>query len=78
MRVPPGVDEAAARKHLLQRFNIEIGAGLGPLAGGIWRVGLMGASSTGELVTCVPVGNRGRARRSNRESIRFLGRGKGM
>jgi alanine-glyoxylate transaminase/serine-glyoxylate transaminase/serine-pyruvate transaminase len=45
------VDEAAARKHLLQTYNMEIGAGLGPLAGKIWRVGLMGASSTPALVT---------------------------
>src|SRR5262249_26677769 len=45
VRVPEGVDEAAVRKHLLDEFNIEIGAGLGPLAGKIWRVGLMGASS---------------------------------
>jgi alanine-glyoxylate transaminase/serine-glyoxylate transaminase/serine-pyruvate transaminase len=51
VRVPAGVDEAAARQHLLQRFNIEIGAGLGPLAGKIWRVGLMGTSSTTALVT---------------------------
>jgi alanine-glyoxylate transaminase/serine-glyoxylate transaminase/serine-pyruvate transaminase len=34
------------RKTLLTTFNIEVGAGLGPLAGRIWRVGLMGASST--------------------------------
>jgi len=46
VRVPDGVDEAAARMHLLERFGIEIGAGLGPLAGRIWRIGLMGASST--------------------------------
>ncbi len=51
VRVPPAVDEAAARKHLLQRFNMEIGAGLGPLAGKIWRVGLMGSSSTAALVS---------------------------
>ena len=44
--VPEGVDEAAVRRRLLDEFNIEIGAGLGPLAGRIWRVGLMGASST--------------------------------
>jgi alanine-glyoxylate transaminase/serine-glyoxylate transaminase/serine-pyruvate transaminase len=50
VRVPDGVDEAAVRKHLLEAFNIEIGAGLGPLAGKIWRVGLMGASSTPRLV----------------------------
>jgi alanine-glyoxylate transaminase / serine-glyoxylate transaminase / serine-pyruvate transaminase len=46
IRVPAGVDEAAIRKTLLTTFNLEIGAGLGPLAGKIWRVGLMGASST--------------------------------
>ena len=50
VRVPDGVDEAAVRKHLLDEFNIEIGAGLGPLAGKIWRVGLMGASSSPRLV----------------------------
>jgi alanine-glyoxylate transaminase/serine-glyoxylate transaminase/serine-pyruvate transaminase len=49
--VPTGIDEAAVRRHLLQRFNMEIGAGLGPLAGKIWRVGLMGSSSTQALVT---------------------------
>jgi alanine-glyoxylate transaminase / serine-glyoxylate transaminase / serine-pyruvate transaminase len=46
VRVPTGVDEAAIRKTLLTTYNIEVGAGLGPLAGKIWRVGLMGASST--------------------------------
>jgi alanine-glyoxylate transaminase/serine-glyoxylate transaminase/serine-pyruvate transaminase len=46
VRVPDGVDEAAVRRQLLSEFNIEIGAGLGPLAGRIWRVGLMGAGST--------------------------------
>ena len=40
------MDEAAVRRTLLTTFNIEVGAGLGPLAGKIWRVGLMGASST--------------------------------
>ena len=44
--VPTGVDEAAVRRTLLTTYNIEVGAGLGPLAGKIWRVGLMGASST--------------------------------
>ena len=46
VRVPEGVDEAAVRTELLSRFGIEIGGGLGPLAGQIWRIGLMGASST--------------------------------
>jgi len=50
VRVPDGVDEAAVRKHLLEEFGIEIGAGLGPLAGKIWRIGLMGASSTPRLI----------------------------
>jgi alanine-glyoxylate transaminase / serine-glyoxylate transaminase / serine-pyruvate transaminase len=46
VRVPAGLDEAAVRRGLLDEFNIEIGAGLGPLAGRIWRVGLMGSGST--------------------------------
>ncbi len=40
--VPAGIDEAGVRKKLLTDFNIEIGAGLGPLKGRVWRVGLMG------------------------------------
>ncbi len=50
VRVPSGVDEAAVRKQMLQQFDIEVGAGLGPLAGKIWRVGLMGASSTPGII----------------------------
>ena len=50
VKVPAGVDEAAVRRRLLQEFSIEIGAGLGPLAGKVWRVGLMGASSTPSLI----------------------------
>ena len=50
VRVPELIDEAWVRKQLFDEFNIEIGAGLGPLAGKIWRVGLMGASSTPRLV----------------------------
>jgi alanine-glyoxylate transaminase/serine-glyoxylate transaminase/serine-pyruvate transaminase len=45
VRVPSGVDEAAVRKSLLAEFGIEIGGGLGPLAGQVWRIGLMGESS---------------------------------
>jgi alanine-glyoxylate transaminase/serine-glyoxylate transaminase/serine-pyruvate transaminase len=41
---PEGVDEAEVRKTLLNEFGLEIGAGLGPLAGKIWRFGLMGYS----------------------------------
>jgi alanine-glyoxylate transaminase/serine-glyoxylate transaminase/serine-pyruvate transaminase len=50
VRVPDGVDEASVRRMLLQTFNLEVGAGLGPLAGKIWRVGLMGASSTPQTI----------------------------
>jgi alanine-glyoxylate transaminase/serine-glyoxylate transaminase/serine-pyruvate transaminase len=50
VKVPPGTDEARVRRDLLTRFNMEIGAGLGPLAGKIWRVGLMGASSTPQAI----------------------------
>jgi alanine-glyoxylate transaminase/serine-glyoxylate transaminase/serine-pyruvate transaminase len=46
VRVPDGVDEPAVRRRLLEDHGIEIGAGLGPLAGQIWRVGLMGSGST--------------------------------
>ena len=48
--VPEGVDEAGVRRGLLEKYNIEIGAGLGPLAGKIWRIGLMGASSRPDAV----------------------------
>ena len=44
--VPEGIDEASVRKRLLIEHGIEIGAGLGPLAGRVWRIGLMGESST--------------------------------
>jgi alanine-glyoxylate transaminase/serine-glyoxylate transaminase/serine-pyruvate transaminase len=48
--IPAGVDDAAARARLLNEFNLEIGAGLGALAGKIWRIGLMGASARRENV----------------------------
>jgi len=44
VRCPGGVNEAEVRKTLLNEFSIEIGAGLGPLAGKIWRIGIMGYS----------------------------------
>ena len=50
VRVPAGVDEAAMRRQLLERFGVEIGGGLGPLKGAIWRVGLMGETCREENV----------------------------
>jgi len=46
------LDDARVRAHLL-RENIEIGGGLGPLKGRIWRIGLMGSGSTRENVVLV-------------------------
>ena len=53
VRIPDGVDDAAVRRRLMTEHRIEIGAGLGPLAGKVWRVGLMGAGSTPENVSTV-------------------------
>lgn len=47
---PAGVDEAKLRNRLLDRFGIEIGGGLGQLAGKIWRIGTMGPLATDEQV----------------------------
>jgi alanine-glyoxylate transaminase/serine-glyoxylate transaminase/serine-pyruvate transaminase len=44
--VPRHIEESAVRAELLNRFGIEIGGGLGPLKGQVWRIGLMGESST--------------------------------
>jgi alanine-glyoxylate transaminase/serine-glyoxylate transaminase/serine-pyruvate transaminase len=49
-RVPEGVDDAKVRQRLLDECGIEIGGGFGPLAGKIFRIGLMGYSSTAENV----------------------------
>lgn len=52
--VPDGVDEAAVRAALLKDYSLEIGAGLGAMAGKIWRVGLMGhASNPKNVFTCL-------------------------
>ncbi|MEQ8277634.1 MAG: alanine--glyoxylate aminotransferase family protein [Deltaproteobacteria bacterium] len=45
VRFPEGVDDAATRRALLDRFGLEIGGGLGDLAGKVWRIGLMGTSA---------------------------------
>lgn len=46
VKVPNGIDEAAVRDYVLTHWNLELGAGLGPLKGQVWRIGLMGASAT--------------------------------
>lgn len=52
--VPAGLDEAAVRRQLLQDYHLEIGAGLGPLAGKVWRIGLMGyASNQKNVLFCL-------------------------
>jgi alanine-glyoxylate transaminase/serine-glyoxylate transaminase/serine-pyruvate transaminase len=48
--VPEGIDEAVVRRALLDQFGLEVGAGLGPLAGRVWRIGLMGYASRPENV----------------------------
>ncbi len=44
VQVPDGVDEARVRGRLLEEYQLEVGAGLGALAGKVWRIGLMGYS----------------------------------
>lgn len=50
LRVPEGADEAAVRRRLLFDFDLEVGAGLGPMKGKVWRVGLMGETSSARSV----------------------------
>jgi alanine-glyoxylate transaminase / serine-glyoxylate transaminase / serine-pyruvate transaminase len=52
--IPDGVDDAKVRARLLNEFDLEIGAGLGALAGKVWRIGLMGfAASDKNIDFCV-------------------------
>lgn len=52
--IPDGIDEALVRTRLLNEYNLEIGAGLGALAGKVWRIGLMGHSSRAEnIILCL-------------------------
>ena len=52
--IPDGVDDAKVRSRLLKEYNLEIGAGLGALAGKVWRIGLMGHSSRAEnILLCI-------------------------
>ncbi len=50
VRIPEGVDDVRVRGYLLEAFNLEIGGGLGVLKGQVWRVGLMGYSSSVENI----------------------------
>lgn len=50
---PDGVNEGDARKYLLENHNIELSGGLGPLAGKVWRIGMMGHNSTASNVLMV-------------------------
>ena len=78
--VPKGVNEAEVRRSLLSEFNLEIGAGLGPLAGKVWRFGLMGYSCKPEnVMLCLSalglgavrrrIADRGRRGRGGRASL---------
>jgi alanine-glyoxylate transaminase/serine-glyoxylate transaminase/serine-pyruvate transaminase len=51
--IPEGVDGKAVARQLLLEHNIEVGGGLGELAGKVWRVGLMGFNSRPESVDCL-------------------------
>ncbi len=50
VKIPEGVDDAGVRARLLKDYHIEIGGGLGPLAGKIWRIGLMGETAKKENI----------------------------
>jgi alanine-glyoxylate transaminase/serine-glyoxylate transaminase/serine-pyruvate transaminase len=50
LKVPEGIDDAKVRSYLLETYNLEIGGGLGALKGKVWRVGLMGYSSSAENI----------------------------
>ncbi len=57
VKIPDGIDEAnppvgeaGVRSDLLNKHNLEIGAGLGELAGKIWRIGLMGYNSNEKMI----------------------------
>ena len=46
VKLPEGMNESKVRRRLLDEYNIEVGAGLGKFSGKLWRIGLMGESST--------------------------------
>jgi alanine-glyoxylate transaminase/serine-glyoxylate transaminase/serine-pyruvate transaminase len=66
IQTPPGVEEAPIRKAVLLENGIEIGGGLGPLAGKVWRIGLMGESARQENVLAVLAALEQQLRKSGR------------
>ena len=55
VKVPEGIEEMALRKGLLNEHNIEVGGGIGPMAGQVLRIGLMGFGSTSLNVMAHPL-----------------------
>ena len=53
VKIPQGVDGKAFTSYLLNNHGIEVGGGLGDLAGKVWRIGLMGYNSTAENVNLI-------------------------
>ena len=53
VKVPDGVDSAAVRRTLLERYDLEIGAGVGEFASSVWRIGLMGPNASPDAVSLV-------------------------
>ena len=52
VRIPEGVEDMGVRNHLLNKYGIEVGGGLGDLKGKVWRVGFMGEASGGIMFCC--------------------------
>ena len=48
--IPDGIDDSSFRQNLLLKHNIEIGSGLGPTKGKIWRIGVMGHNSRKDII----------------------------
>ncbi len=59
IRIPGGADDGAVRRRLLEEYGIEIGAGLGPMAGKAWRIGLMGHGASVRNVDLILAALRG-------------------
>ena len=53
VKVPEGVDSAAVRKELLEKYNLEIGAGVKEFASTVWRIGLMGPNAAPDSVALI-------------------------